>query len=1018
MEQKDQIPLLLFPIYKAGPNNSNPYYPIEKISDGYIQEDVGNLEVAAQGDVGEGNEELGYVVQNAQVVNDEDIDLENLENTPQANAFENRRLYLTIPMKYFKPCVGMWRDFIDDPEARDMKFLMYWFYYMAQTNFFNDGSRMVGGRERCTMYIQYIPSSEYDPNIDTPETMTFNKFAAVRFIMVVRDHELKFNDVFNKMVAYNESMRGAKKKAGRSSKVLYLSEMERLYSIRSYLDGFFETIKNYIGLDDCDTSEIERNFDVTTKLPTENSNYTIEKVFGVQYADCNSDLDDIGIIDTQGKFNFPHFVFRVPMHDVSYLQFPWYKPPLAVGWKDNAIEDIRQYKNNMRYFEDDVLKKHEDFLVRKTSYDAFVEESAKEMKGVELGTERYFKVTARRSEILEKIFYCKNEVAKGVNPIAEYAKTLQGKPLTLPNYVRNKNLSKFGNAILLMYESFEFGGNINTTHSEFLLILCSAFDSLRYDFKLKFNIVIAGNAGVGKSFMLDLVEKLLIDGTVVKNAHTSKLSDTNDIDENCLFEIQHEMNSNFKKGANDDSTGNSALKTRLTEQVVNSSTLTVIDGRRVKVEARSEKIGSMTIATNDNVYDIAEPFHSRALIIQFIKVFMRHLGGYYVKNRNNKRRHDESVFENCVDSELTTEIIRAIQVNMCIIELMITSKLIPDVDMSCFDFIYDKMFAYLHKHEMINKHTDRDKIIYRALTRKLVMIGAIVTFFNESDQQGYNTPWSFDIVRHISPLLFCTTEIAYFALSLCSKFIFNYHISIVLAHVLNILSHEISMPTGVLHNENGYISVKLPKGIAPGVEKLMACIVDDGDIGMENIESAITDAKKVKYKRKAIIMFDGQNDTNMKVNYQYIVDTMNFERRLDGFFKFENKYSPFKAMNDVYEKAVVNKYTEERSIITAEPINAQYPHILKHVTIEKNNQDYSDRLPYCDKDGNTHVTIAQDYEKYAYDAFNETYGYEPQNLHRVQVDDDQNTEEHWSFYKDLHENNIQDFSTEKVKMIE
>jgi hypothetical protein len=92
--------------------------------------------------------------------------------------------------------------------------------------------------------------------------------------------------------------------------------------------------------------------------------------------------------------------------------------------------------------------------------------------------------------------------------------------LSMPRPNHHANLSSFGNLITGMMESLEGLGGANVMHLEVIILFLSACYASSGDIE-QINVLFSGPAATSKSWVLALMRKLLVDGTIRESSYTT-----------------------------------------------------------------------------------------------------------------------------------------------------------------------------------------------------------------------------------------------------------------------------------------------------------------------------------------------------------------------------------------------------------------------------------------------------------------------------------------------------------------
>jgi hypothetical protein len=179
-------------------------------------------------------------------------------------------------------------------------------------------------------------------------------------------------------------------------------------------------------------------------------------------------------------------------------------------------------------------------------------------------------------------------------------------------------LATFGLLVSQMALDYDKACSVYAAHREAIVMTFCACDTYRHEYNLHLNPVFVGEAAVSKSFVIELLEKLGIEGTIrsinSKTRAAANISESRDD----VMDAYQEMNSAWlcvSTGPNarpDQNQVHDQFKERVgTCRVTTEYFHMTADGRRTSMLAHSSQIGNFVGATNLKIGEIAPPMLSR-----------------------------------------------------------------------------------------------------------------------------------------------------------------------------------------------------------------------------------------------------------------------------------------------------------------------------------------------------------------------------------------------------------------------
>ena len=191
----------------------------------------------------------------------------------------------------------------------------------------------------------------------------------------------------------------------------------------------------------------------------------------------------------------------------------------------------------------------------------------------------------------------------------------------------DKRLATFGVIVSQMTLDYDKACAVFAAHREALFLTFAACDTYRHEYNLHVNLLFYGEAAVSKSFVLEMIERLAVDGTVrsinAKTAAAANISESRDD----LMDIYQEFRATWLVAP--PTSGGSArpdankehdqFKERIgTCRVTTEFFYMTPDGKRTALLAHSSQIGNFGGATNLIKSVIAPPMLSRVWAIAML----------------------------------------------------------------------------------------------------------------------------------------------------------------------------------------------------------------------------------------------------------------------------------------------------------------------------------------------------------------------------------------------------------------
>lgn len=202
-----------------------------------------------------------------------------------------------------------------------------------------------------------------------------------------------------------------------------------------------------------------------------------------------------------------------------------------------------------------------------------------------------------------------------VNSGGKWFDTLTALPLVPTLY---ENLTYFGNVMTQIANDFTIIANPGLNFEPMLLTRLTCLAAPEFNPYQSIYLLLAGDASVGKSFIMKKNEEMLPPGWCNMMAHLSTLALTSDSNEDCGVLMIEETPAAMTQETNDKNghdNGASFLKTLLTNKIAQTRTVSVDQGQRKKCVHVTSKMMTGVFATNGKL-TLESPLLKRYLVIK------------------------------------------------------------------------------------------------------------------------------------------------------------------------------------------------------------------------------------------------------------------------------------------------------------------------------------------------------------------------------------------------------------------
>lgn len=634
-------------------------------------------------------------------------------------------------------------------------------------------------------------------------------------------------------------------------------------------------------------------------------------------------------------FAVPKLTFELPFNlltnTVSICSFILPHTPL---WFEQSFEDKM---NTLQMFSNKPLMEalFNDKFFKRNDIKEFASVQADKIKRIEskyTGDELKKELLNFRKRSVKVISNCFRPGANVSEPIVLMTKWAKEQETwtTSPGTV-DSHLSYFGQMIAKDFIHIEQDLRLSVTHSIFFRVLVNALGAYRYKLDLHNNVLMLGQGATGKSHILDTIAALLVPKTTTKVSHATEKAATIGSDNNDHISLYHELPPGMLgKDKNGAETGNHIIKDMMTSCVVNTVSIQVDHDQatREAISFESECVGVVLGATNERSDKIPEALSTR-MIKMMVNEYKRDGFGVNEMTSSVLSSTDSS---NKHDHELFVKRWRVRQVMLNMVEKMIYTQTLVDVDMNVFNLMQTKIEQYMTDKDILTRASSniRDIKFMRHFARTLTIICACDKYANDPNSPGYKKEFSIDGLLDIQPLLFCTEEIALFTLTLNADQLINVHhfklIEVLLAatykHIKkNPVSKEPDVINGMMCTNNKY----------PDERKVYKDLIHAQNTGMfneklsaENLKVAFNEIRKDVYRGQSIIDFNNF-EQQIQINHAFVQKHFDFD---DELGRYKCKFDLNNLMENVFLNAFTNTFSKKRRLLVGTKLDPQAPFLL------------------------------------------------------------------------------------------
>lgn len=932
--------------------------------------------------------------------------------------------YFTIPLKSFRPSPCKLSDIADSQQASQHLQTLVIIFHLINRMFYSSNPNIMslpnnGGR-KIRVFMEYITFEDTDMQDDISLIDTIG----IRFHFHFFCNEINFLDGIKQLSESNggepiisaeagmdddgEKPRKPPKKKPNGKQKKSLPRIYNAYEKIDNLIKWFDLSNAYMNYS---VDRFSYTFDTQcgdSFVPYESHELHPDRVFTWE----NSCLEGMSVLQKSlsPDFPFPELVYELPIHLlVNTAAICTVVLPRTPLWFEQTVADqvnTLQSFCNKEYLDAIFFDK---FLKRNDIKELAVVQSdkIKKLESKYNDSDLDMEMLRFRERTVKNIANCFRPGANVSNPIVLMTKwAAEKKTWTTEAANVDPNMTYFGNMVAKDFIHFEQDLRFSVTHSIFFRVLVNALGAYRYKLDLHNNVLMLGAGASGKSHILDTIAGLLVPGTTMKVSHATEKAATIGSDNNDHISLYHELPPGFLgNDKNGSETGNHIIKDMMTSCTVNTVSIVVDNdlGTREASHFESECVGVVLGATNERADRIPEALSTR-MIKMMVNEYTR--DGFGVNEMTSEvvgvRGGD---YINVESTKLFENRWRTRQVMSNMVEKMIYTKTLVDVDMSVFNLIQLRMMGFMENHDITTSNSNiRDLKFMRHFARTLTILFACDKFANDPSSIGYEQEFSFKTLQKIQPLLFCTEEIALFTMTLNADQLINVHhfklIEVLLAACKNTMyknsgiGDEWDIKNGMYYTQSKY----------PDERKIYRDLIQAQTVGdfkeklsAENLKVAFNEIRRQVFRGSSILLFDNSTQS-ISINVAYIEKHFEFDYDVG---RYKCKFDLNNLMQDVYNKSYANTFTKDRKMLVGTTLDPQAPfllntfhqipnenHVLSHnLAISTNNGTMSfseETNDYC-REGSV-VKYKRNFETFVYHEYVSKCGYtedlDIENLYR------------------------------------
>lgn len=518
-------------------------------------------------------------------------------------------------------------------------------------------------------------------------------------------------------------------------------------------------------------------------------------------------------------------------------------------------------------------------------------------------------------------------------------------------------MSVWGNRTIRLLEFYDKGLFVSATHKTLFLLNHSKYDAYRQETNLHFNQIYTGEGATSKSFMFSKMDlDMSIPGTVQSLTYSTTRADAIDDDQIDQIDYFNEAPPGmFITDQKCDPNLQQMMKNRLTENKITVKEFyrDEITRERKNRVAVSQFIGVVMGATNDDPSQAEEAMVTRFYWGQFSKV---EGNGRTIQTCQRGERELPACEAASALKREGQWYCKDEQMKMFLLFKMMYMNIIKKPSLKAADIVYDTLGVVMKKKYKIS-FPPRTKERFEILCTIFTMVNALETVFNM--QGGLHCGKDFDpiMLLDVEPLLWCTEEIALFALCQISEELCNPNEYKVLKAIWDIHKQtqnykekkEGGDSSDITATDYNYI--KLPKTNRLILEITNRMPASGGKMSQHNIRSLLKHYSETSISTPVYVDSSEVGDSERKYNDGFPESIGNKKLELAMTKEFDHTYFLMDLFKHVRKgeyidqvkdciKSIQHKHTRKKKVMLGNPkrVNSiiKYPNVFDVMTLTPN----------------------------------------------------------------------------------
>lgn len=139
-----------------------------------------------------------------------------------------------------------------------------------------------------------------------------------------------------------------------------------------------------------------------------------------------------------------------------------------------------------------------------------------------------------------RVFMTSEKLTGPAKSLRKWLKTLQPSQKFVEFNMSFTNVSAFANMIIKMIKIFSGSYRVESSFQVVMMAFLTALSSFTYVYGLRPNLLLSGDAGIGKSYILNLIREVFFDGAVVEVTNLTRHAFHTDMDFSDFLMVLHE----------------------------------------------------------------------------------------------------------------------------------------------------------------------------------------------------------------------------------------------------------------------------------------------------------------------------------------------------------------------------------------------------------------------------------------------------------------------------------------------